>query len=61
MNELINESPPDHLNLIALTQHQLIRVYPRALRQDSSNLHPLFYWTYGMIIQLIEQRWFLSL
>ncbi len=47
MDALINAESPNHLDLITLTQHQVVRVYPGSLRQDSSNLHPLFYWTYG--------------
>jgi hypothetical protein len=47
MNELITAESSSHLDLITLTQQQLVRVYPGTLRQNSSNLHPLFYWTYG--------------
>jgi hypothetical protein len=47
-DNLINADSPDHLDLITLTQHHLVRVYPGAIRQNSSNIHPLFYWTYGM-------------
>ena len=46
-DSLIAEDSPHHLDLITLTQRHLIRVYPGSMRQDSSNLHPLFYWTYG--------------
>ncbi|CAF0734693.1 unnamed protein product [Didymodactylos carnosus] len=45
-NELIKESP-DNLDLIRLTQRQIVRIYPSSYRQDSSNLHPVFYWLYG--------------
>jgi hypothetical protein len=48
-NDLIDVESPHHLDLIRLTQHQLVRVYPGSLRQNSSNLHPLFYWIYGKI------------
>ncbi|CAF3395848.1 unnamed protein product [Rotaria sp. Silwood1] len=47
-DDLIGAESPHHLDLIKLTQHHLVRVYPGAIRQDSSNLHPLFYWTYGI-------------
>ena len=47
MNSLIAADSPHHLDLITLTQRHLTRVYPRGIRQDSSNLNPLFYWTYG--------------
>ena len=46
-DDFINVESPNHLDLITLTQNQLVRVYPGSLRQNSSNLHPLFYWTYG--------------
>jgi len=47
-NNLIQADSPNHLDLITLTQNQLVRVYPGALRQDSSNLHAVLYWTYGV-------------
>ncbi len=46
-DELIAVEPPNHLDLIKLTRNHLVRVYPGTIRQNSSNLHPLFYWTYG--------------
>lgn len=46
-NDLIIQESPKHLDLISLTQNNLVRVYPGTIRQNSSNLHPLFYWTYG--------------
>lgn len=48
-DDLIAVESPNHLDFIRLTQKQLIRVYPGSIRQDSSNVHPLFYWTYGRI------------
>ncbi|CAF1340973.1 unnamed protein product [Adineta steineri] len=47
-NDLIAVESPHHLDFITLTQDHLVRVYPGTLRQNSSNLHPLFYWTYGV-------------
>ncbi|CAF0741347.1 unnamed protein product [Rotaria sordida] len=47
-DDLIAVEVPHHLDLIALTQHHLVRVYPGTIRQNSSNMHPLFYWTYGI-------------
>ncbi|CAF3334143.1 unnamed protein product [Rotaria socialis] len=47
-SSLIAADSPNHLDLIRLTQHNLVRVYPDSIRQNSSNLHPLFYWVYGM-------------
>ena len=54
--DLIKEPPPNHLDLLTLTQNHLVRVYPGSTRQDSSNLHPLFYWTYGAII-VFRSQW----
>ena len=51
-NYLIAAESPDHLDLITLTQKHLVRVYPGSLRQNSSNVHPLFYWTYGKLTYL---------
>ncbi|CAF2947920.1 unnamed protein product [Rotaria sp. Silwood2] len=47
-DDLIATESPHHLDLIQLTQHHLVRVYPGTVRQNSSNIHPLFYWTYGI-------------
>lgn len=49
---------PRHLDLIKLTQRHIVRVYPGGIRQDSSNVHPLFYWTYGKYIDLHENSCF---
>ena len=46
-SDLIKIESPNHLDLITLTRQHMIRVYPGGKRQDSSNLHPPFYWTYG--------------
>lgn len=45
---LIDAESPHHREFIALTKQHLVRVYPGTLRQDSSNFHPPFYWTYGV-------------
>jgi hypothetical protein len=38
-----------------LTKQHLVRVYPGAKRQDSSNMNPVPYWTYGMKIFINKQ------
>jgi len=47
-DDLISTDSSEHLDLIKLTQQHLIRVYPGTIRQNSSNINPVSYWTYGM-------------
>lgn len=49
-DELIETKSPGHLDLIKLTQQHLVRIYPGAKRQDSSNINPILYWIYGKYI-----------
>ncbi|CAF1076039.1 unnamed protein product [Rotaria sordida] len=48
MDDLINQVSPEHLDLIRLTKQHIVRVYPGAKRQDSSNIDPTDYWSYGV-------------
>ncbi|CAF1285163.1 unnamed protein product [Adineta steineri] len=48
VDHLINMHAPEHLDLIKLTKPNLVRVYPNNKRQNSSNVHPVNYWTYGV-------------
>ncbi|UJR09709.1 hypothetical protein I4U23_013938 [Adineta vaga] len=47
-DDFIEASPPEHLDLIKLSNKHLVRVYPGTIRQDSSNINPVSYWTYGV-------------
>ncbi|CAF3803090.1 unnamed protein product [Rotaria sp. Silwood1] len=47
-DDLINQPSPEHLDLIKLTKQHMVRVYPGTKRQDSSNIDPVDYWTYGV-------------
>ncbi|CAF1576103.1 unnamed protein product [Rotaria magnacalcarata] len=47
-DDLIDARAPDNLDLIRLTQHHLVRVYPGTKRQNSSNINPVDYWNYGV-------------
>ncbi|CAF3806889.1 unnamed protein product [Adineta steineri] len=47
-DDLIKAEPPEHLDLIKLTNKHLVRVYPGTIRQNSSNINPVTYWTYGV-------------
>lgn len=46
-DHLVKSKPPGHLDLLKLTNDHLVRIYPGAKRQDSSNINPVPYWTYG--------------
>ena len=46
-DDLIGVPAPGHLELLQLTRQHLVRVYPGMKRQDSSNIDPILYWTYG--------------
>jgi len=52
LDELIDSKSSEHLDLIKLTKQHLVRVYPGAKRQDSSNIGPANYWIYGRMISL---------
>ena len=46
-DDLIKLHSPDHLDMIKLSKRHLVRVYPGTKRQNSSNIDPMVYWTYG--------------
>ncbi|UJR17051.1 hypothetical protein I4U23_003948 [Adineta vaga] len=48
MNKLISGHTSEHLDIIKLSNKHLIRIYPGTKRQNSSNTHPVSYWTYGI-------------
>ncbi|CAF1523086.1 unnamed protein product [Adineta ricciae] len=48
INHLIDVDTPEHLDLIKLSKRHLVRVYPGTKRQNSSNINPINYWSYGV-------------